>query len=110
MNAATIIASARTRARLSKRELARRAGTSPAAIVEYEAGRRSPTVDSLDTILRACGYDMELALVDRVETERRERCGRALSELLELADHLPSAPANPDLQWPLLPGSREVRG
>lgn len=110
MDAATIVAMARRRARLSKRELARRAGTSPAAIVEYEAGRRSPTVDSLDTILRACGYDVELALVDRAETERLERCGRALSELLELADHLPSTPANPDRQWPLFPGPRGVVG
>jgi transcriptional regulator with XRE-family HTH domain len=109
MNAAAIITSARTRARLSKRELARRVGTSPAAIVEYESGRRSPTVDSLDSILSACGYDVDFTLVDRAETERLERCGRALAELLELVDHLPTAPANPDRQWPLLPSSRDVR-
>ncbi|MFM7093294.1 MAG: helix-turn-helix domain-containing protein [Actinomycetota bacterium] len=109
MNAATIINAARKQARLSKRELARRAGTSPAAIVEYESGRCSPTVDSLDVILRVCGVDMGLSFVDRNETARIERCGRDLAAVLELADSLPRTPANPDVQWPLLPGSRVVQ-
>ena len=109
MNAAAIITSARTRARLSKRELARRVGTSPAAIVEYESGRRSPTVDSLDLILRVCGVDMAINFVDRSETDRIEKCGRDLEAVLELADALPKRAPNPDRQWPLLPRSRAVR-
>ncbi|NBN90748.1 MAG: alpha/beta fold hydrolase, partial [Actinobacteria bacterium] len=109
MNAAAIITSARTRARLSKRELARRVGTSPAAIVEYESGRRSPTIDSLDMILRVCGVDIALSFVDRSETERLEKCGRDLAAVLELADSLPKRVPNADVQWPLLPGSRAVR-
>lgn len=109
MNAAAIITSARTRARLSKRELARRVGTSPAAIVEYESGRRSPTIDSLDVILRVCGVDIALSFVDRSETERLEKCGRDLAAVLELADSLPKRVPNADVQWPLLPGSRAVR-
>jgi transcriptional regulator with XRE-family HTH domain len=103
MNAAAIITSARTRARLSKRELARRVGTSPAAIVEYESGRRSPTVDSLDLILRACGVDLALSFVDRGETERLAKCGRDLEDVLSLVDAVPHTWERTTLNFPPFP-------
>ena len=103
MNAAAIIASARTRARLSKRELARRVGTSPAAIVEYESGRRSPTIDSLDMILRVCGVDLALSFVDRSETDRLEKCGRDLESVLSLVDAVPHVWTESELKFPPFP-------
>ena len=57
MGAAEVIRRAREAAGLSKRELARRAGTSPAAIVAYEAGDREPTFRTLRRLVRAAGYD-----------------------------------------------------
>ena len=103
MNAAAIITSARTRARLSKRELARRVGTSPAAIVEYESGRRSPTIDSLDMILRVCGFDLALSFVDRSETDRLEKCGRDLESVLSLVDAVPHTWVKSELKFPPFP-------
>ena len=46
---------ARLRARLSQAELAQRAGTSQAAVSDIERGRRRPTVERYDRLLRACG-------------------------------------------------------
>lgn len=52
----------RLQQRLSQRELARRAGTSQAAIAAYEAGRRSPTLETLARIVRAGGLDLRIRL------------------------------------------------
>lgn len=110
MNAAAIITSARTRARLSKRELARRVGTSPAAIVEYESGRRSPTVDSLDAILRVCDFDIEFRLVPRDEAERLARRGRELESILTLVDAIPHRWKRTPLEFPVFPRGNADRG
>lgn len=91
----------REAAGLSKRELARRAGTSPAAIVEYESGRRDPNAATLLRILRAGGGGLEL-----VEQRRRlddARQGRLLLEVLRLAEHLPRRPASRTLPYPRFP-------
>src|SRR5437660_1558579 len=61
--AATVIHEARTRADLSQRELARRAGTSQAVISAYENGRRDPTVTQLNSVIRAAGYELQLRLL-----------------------------------------------
>lgn len=47
---------------LSQRELARRAGTSQAAIAAYEGGKRSPTLDTLARVVRAAGRDLRIRL------------------------------------------------
>ena len=60
MDAAEVIRNAREQAGLSKRELARRAGTSAAALVEYETGRRDPGLRSLQRILAAAGFEATL--------------------------------------------------
>ncbi len=62
--AASLIRVARRQKHLSQRELARRAGTSQAAIAAYEGGRRSPTVETLARIIRATGLDLRIALVE----------------------------------------------
>lgn len=54
LNAATLIRSHRLAAKLSQRELARRAGTSPATLHRYESGQVDPTTGTLNRILRAC--------------------------------------------------------
>ena len=102
MDAATTIREARERAGLSKRELARRAKTSPAAMVEYESGRRHPSVDTLQRILRAAGFEATLMVRPTGQRFSPVDPGRRLVEVLELADHLPRRPASRRLSFPPL--------
>lgn len=60
--AGNLIRLARHDSGLSQRDLARRAGTSQAAIATYEAGKRSPTLDTLARIVRAAGRDMRIRI------------------------------------------------
>jgi len=54
LSAPKLIRAHRRAAGLSQRELARRAGTSPATLHRYEAGRVDPTTGTLNRILHAC--------------------------------------------------------
>jgi transcriptional regulator with XRE-family HTH domain len=98
MEPADMIRTVREAAHLSKRELARRAGTSPAAIVEYESGRRDPNAGTLLRILRAAGGGLEL--IERRGRLDDARQGRLLLEVLRLAEHLPARPASRSLPYP----------
>ncbi|MDQ3957789.1 MAG: helix-turn-helix domain-containing protein [Actinomycetota bacterium] len=60
--AGDLIRIARQETRLSQRELARRAGTSQAAIVSYETGKRSPSLETLARIVRAAGLDLRIQI------------------------------------------------
>ncbi|MHB8509466.1 MAG: helix-turn-helix domain-containing protein [Candidatus Dormibacteria bacterium] len=60
--ASSLIIDARERAGLPRRELARRAGTSASALIEYERGIRHPSVPTLLKILRAAGFDLRTRL------------------------------------------------
>jgi transcriptional regulator with XRE-family HTH domain len=102
MTPATAIRSARQRAGLSKRALARRAGTSPAAVVLYESGARQPTLPTLERILAATGQRAELTLAPVRDAPDRLRAGLILAEVLELAEHLPLRPPDPRLAYPRL--------
>ncbi len=95
-----MITSAREAAGLSKRELARRAGTSPAAVVEYESGRRDPTGATLLRLLRAAGCDLVVAPAAGADDLRN---GRILLEVLRLAEHLPKRRAPRTLPYPRFP-------
>jgi predicted nucleotidyltransferase/DNA-binding XRE family transcriptional regulator len=61
MTASALIRDARRAAGLSQAELARRAGTSQPAIARYESGDTSPSVVTLDRLLRAAGRRLELS-------------------------------------------------
>lgn len=99
MDAAAAIRHAREQAGLSKRELARRAHTSPAAIVLYEAGTREPSYATLRRIVMAAGFDTRLSVVPGRRPEP-VTLGRRLVEVLELAEHLPSRRASRRLTFP----------
>jgi transcriptional regulator with XRE-family HTH domain len=99
MDVASQLHGARRAAGLSQRELARAAGTSQATVSAYEAGRKVPTVATLDRLLGACGASLE------VGRPRLERAGRHLAEALALAEALPHRPA-PRLRYPRLPAAR----
>ena len=98
MNASVLIKTAREKSGLSKRELARRAGTSPAAIVKYESGQTSPSVDTLNRILRVAGWEVEAQLAS-VSNELVER-GEMMADLLSIVDLVAIRPADPYLKFP----------
>jgi len=102
MGAAEVIRRAREAAGLSKRELARRAGTSPAAIVAYEAGDREPSFRTLRRLVRAAGYESELVTRPALGRLDPVRAAERLVEVLELAEHLPRRKASRELAFPPL--------
>ncbi len=61
--AGNLIKLARHDSGLSQRDLARRAGTSQAAVAAYESGRRSPSLATLARIVRAAGQDLRIQVV-----------------------------------------------
>lgn len=54
---------ARRRAGLTQRELARRSGVAQPTVSRVEAGRMSPTFDTLTALVQACG--MQVAVLER---------------------------------------------
>ncbi len=57
-SAARLLETARLDAGLSQRELARRAGTTQSVIARIEGGKAKPRWDTLETLLRAAGFDL----------------------------------------------------
>ena len=100
-----MISAARRRAGLSKRELARRAKTSPAAIVTYEQGTRDPSVETLNRILHAAGTAASVRLGARAGPDVAIAAQR-LEQVLGLADALPHRAASRWLPYPRFGRSR----
>src|SRR5438094_5665272 len=60
MKASTLLRTARRRAGFSQRELARRSRVPQPAISRIERDLVSPTVDTLERLLKACGMELEV--------------------------------------------------
>ena len=89
MDAATTLRTARTRAGLSLRGLARRADTSHATLRAYETGAKVPRVDTLDRLVRAAGFELDADLGARVPEDDPVARSRELVEALVLAAAFP---------------------
>jgi len=63
VRSAAIIREARLRAGLTQAELAKRTGRERSVIARWEQGAVSPSVDTLLTLVEACGFDLPLELV-----------------------------------------------
>lgn len=63
--ASELLLGARTRARLTQRELAERAGTSQSVVARIESGTTSPTWETLTRLLAAAGFDFRATLHPR---------------------------------------------
>jgi transcriptional regulator with XRE-family HTH domain len=59
MRAASLLRSARRRAGLTQRALAERAGVPQSTVGRIETGAIDPRATTLQSLLRACGYDLE---------------------------------------------------
>ncbi len=60
-----LLQEARTRAGLTQRELARRAGTAQSVVARVERGQTSPTLETLARLLAATGFNLDMELVPR---------------------------------------------
>ncbi len=80
MDAGRVLREARLKAGLTQRELSMRAGIAQPAIARIESGKVTPRVDTLDRLLRACGWALEST---RRLGEGLDRTG--IHELLSIA-------------------------
>jgi transcriptional regulator with XRE-family HTH domain len=64
MNGSHLIKEARRRAGLSQRQLAERVGTTQSAVARVESGDTAPSLERISSLVRACGFDLELHLRD----------------------------------------------
>jgi transcriptional regulator with XRE-family HTH domain len=60
MHRMELLRDARAGAGLSQRELAQRAGTSQAMVARIERGRQSPSLATLERLVRACGLELRV--------------------------------------------------
>jgi transcriptional regulator with XRE-family HTH domain len=65
MRSRDLLREARLRARLSQAEVARRAGKPASVIGRWERGEVRPSLETLQTMIRACGLDLRFQLVER---------------------------------------------
>jgi transcriptional regulator with XRE-family HTH domain len=77
MEVAELIRDARQAAGLTQLEVALKARTAQPAVAAYESGARTPTIATLERLLRACEHDMQVLA--------RPRLRRGASSLAELA-------------------------
>lgn len=91
VNPGLALGRARRRAGLTQRQLAERTGVAQPAIARIEAGRVSPRIDTLDRLLRECGYTVgsepvlgagvdRSQIVELLRLSPRERLDRAVAD------------------------------
>ena len=64
-----LIREARRRAGLTQAELADRAGTAQPAIARWESGRTAISLDDVIRLVRLCGLEVELQIVERDDSD-----------------------------------------
>jgi transcriptional regulator with XRE-family HTH domain len=104
MDVPSTLRAARRRAGLSQAALAELIGTSQATVSAYESGRKLPSVGTLSRLLDAMGFRLTAEpgagrLPSRAELAR---AGRALGDVLALAEALPTRHRR-TLRYPRLP-------
>jgi transcriptional regulator with XRE-family HTH domain len=80
MTSGTLIREARLRAGLSQGELSELSGKDRAQIARWERDVVQPSFETLRELVRACGFELDLALVSRQTDEEAEA---SLRESLE---------------------------
>ena len=94
---------------LSLRQLGRQANTSHATLNAYMKGSKSPSAGTLERIISACGFDMDISLRPRVRFSNGVPRGEELAQVLTLAEQFP-ARKNKALKLPVFPQRPEVSG
>ncbi|MHB1485997.1 MAG: helix-turn-helix domain-containing protein [Acidimicrobiales bacterium] len=99
---ARLVKSARLGAGLTQSELARRAQEPQSVVSAYERGRRQPTAVSLARLVEAAGYHLILVRTPPPRPNSAQ-AARHLSQVLDLAEQLPSNLRSEHLAFPRLP-------
>jgi transcriptional regulator with XRE-family HTH domain len=89
MEAGPIIRTVRRRGQWSLRSLGAAAHTSHATLSAYESGRVTPTVDTLDRVVRSAGFDVHPRLTRRVTAVGGLDRGSELAAVLLVAAQFP---------------------
>lgn len=81
LDSGLLLWTARSRAGLTQRELARRAGTAQSVVARIERGQTSPTITTLQRLLAAAGFEArtELAVRPSAGSHMLEDVDRILS-------------------------------
>ena len=74
---------------LSLRQLAKQANTSHATLSAYLKGAKCPTTTTLERIIGACGYSMDITLRPRIRFSNGVPRGEELADVLTLAEQFP---------------------
>ena len=93
VDVASLLREVRQRHRLSQAALARRAGTSPRHIGRIERGEVSPSVETVDRLLRCMGERLELGVVpgpadNRTAADVRDDLALSPSERVQATSRL----------------------
>ena len=69
MDGGQLLREARLRARLTQRQLAERTGFSQPTIARLESGAIQPSFAQVDRLIRACGLELRVGLVDADDSD-----------------------------------------
>ncbi len=112
MDIGRTLRAARRRAGLTQAELARRAGTSQAAVSAYESSAKQPSVATLDRLLALAGarlgVERDPAPVLRPSAAQHARAARTLADVLSLAEALPTRHER-ELRFPRMSSSAAMQ-
>lgn len=100
MDVGELILRCRLESRLTLRALASRAGTSHSTLSAYESGRKVPSLPTLQRILDAAGYTLDVDVRRKPMQFDPDERAREIAELLELGALFPATHA-PTLQAPI---------
>lgn len=70
MRAFVLLREARRRAGLTQQQLAERLETSQSVIARWERGKVEPSLENLERIVRACGFELRLGIGESEPGER----------------------------------------
>lgn len=102
-----LLQEARRRSGLSRRQLARRGGTSASTLSAYESGASVPSVATLSRLLRAAGFEAE-ANLRPMPTADEQQLAEKLEALFSFVDVLPRGKRGP-LRFPVF-GAAKAAG
>jgi transcriptional regulator with XRE-family HTH domain len=106
MDAAVLLHEARRRSGFSRRNLARRGGTSASTLAAYESGASVPSVATLERLLLAAGFEVEARLRPLPPSDEQE-LREKIEALFSFTDTLPRRPRGP-LKYPVFGATRSA--
>jgi transcriptional regulator with XRE-family HTH domain len=102
-----LLQEARRRSGLSRRKLAQLGGTSASTLSAYESGASTPSVATLERLLRAAGFEVEVTLRPLPSADERELVEK-IEALFAFADALPRRQRGP-LRYPVFRAEKSLR-